>query len=41
MITKALYSDLEEILALQKLAYQSEAELYDDYTIPPLTQSLE
>ena len=41
MIKKALYSDLKEILALQKLAYQSEAELYYDYTIPPLTQSLE
>jgi hypothetical protein len=29
--------DLREILALQKLAYQSEAELYDDHSIPPLT----
>jgi hypothetical protein len=27
-------------LALQKLAYRSEAEIYDDYTIPPLTQTL-
>lgn len=34
-------SDAEEILALQKLAYQSEALLYDDYNIPPLTQSLD
>ncbi len=33
--------DLEEILALQRLAFQSEAERYDDYTLPPLTQTLE
>jgi GNAT superfamily N-acetyltransferase len=33
--------DAKEILDLQKLAYQSEAEIYDDYTIPPLTQTLE
>ena len=33
--------DLEKILNLQRLAYQSEAEKYDDYTIPPLTQTLE
>ncbi len=33
--------DAREILDLQKLAYQSEAALYGDYTIPPLTQSLE
>ena len=31
----------EEILQLQKLAYQSEAAIYNDYTIPPLMQSLE
>ncbi|EHQ25591.1 GNAT family N-acetyltransferase [Mucilaginibacter paludis] len=31
-------SDITEILALQKLAYQSEAELYNDYTIQPLMQ---
>jgi phosphoribosylanthranilate isomerase len=30
-----------EILALQILSYQSEAELYNDYSIPPLTQTLE
>jgi ribosomal protein S18 acetylase RimI-like enzyme len=33
--------DAPEILRLQRLAYQSEAAIYDDYTIPPLTQSLE
>lgn len=34
-------TDAEEILALQKLAYQSEAELYQDDSIPPLKQTLE
>ena len=33
--------DAEEILKLQKLAYISEAEIYNDYTIQPLTQTLE
>jgi GNAT superfamily N-acetyltransferase len=37
----AIRSDAQEILSLQKLAYQSEAAIYDDYKIPPLTQSLE
>ena len=32
--------DMPEILELQKLAYQKEAILYDDWTIPPLTQTL-
>jgi predicted N-acetyltransferase YhbS len=41
MVTKALYEDLEEILELQKLAYQSEAKLVGDFTIPPLTQTLD
>ena len=40
-IVKAEIGDLAEILALQKLAYQSEAELVGDYTITPLTQTLE
>jgi phosphoribosylanthranilate isomerase len=40
-IQKAEMDDLEEILALQKLAYQSEAKLNDDFSIPPLTQTLE
>jgi GNAT superfamily N-acetyltransferase len=31
--------DAADILALQKAAYQSEARLYDDWTLPPLTQS--
>jgi ribosomal protein S18 acetylase RimI-like enzyme len=33
--------DAEEILELQKLAYQSEAVLYKDRSIPPLTQTLD
>ncbi len=33
--------DAQDILDLQKLAYQSEAALYNDYSIPPLTQSLD
>lgn len=33
--------DLKEILSLQKLAYQSEAEIYNDFTIPPLIQTLD
>lgn len=41
IIQRASVEDAEEILALQKLAYQSEAAIYDDYTIPPLTQTLE
>jgi phosphoribosylanthranilate isomerase len=38
--TKATYEDCEEILALQKRAFLSEAAIYDDLTIPPLTQTL-
>lgn len=41
MIEDAGVHDAADILALQKLAYQSEAALYDDYSIPPLTQTLE
>lgn len=37
----ATVSDAEEILALQYLCYQSEAELYNDYSIPPLRQTLD
>jgi GNAT superfamily N-acetyltransferase len=33
--------DLELILKLQYLAYQSEAQIYQDYSIPPLLQTLE
>jgi ribosomal protein S18 acetylase RimI-like enzyme len=41
IIEQATVSDAEELLALQKLAYQSEAEIYNDYGIPPLVQTLE
>jgi ribosomal protein S18 acetylase RimI-like enzyme len=34
-------ADAREILDLQKLAYQSEAAIYNDYAIPPLTQTLD
>ena len=40
-ILKATHDDAEEILALQKLAYLSEAELYNDFKIEPLVQTLE
>lgn len=33
-------SDAEEILKLQKLAYQREAERYNNYNIPPLKQTI-
>ncbi|AFY99609.1 GNAT family N-acetyltransferase [Calothrix sp. PCC 6303] len=39
--TKALFNDAAAILKLQKLAFQSEAEFYDDFDIPPLTQTLD
>jgi ribosomal protein S18 acetylase RimI-like enzyme len=40
-ITRALLEDGEAILELQKLAFLSEAEFYNDFNIPPLTQTLE
>ena len=40
-ITKATAEDLETILKLQYLAYQSEAELFGSRDIPPLKQTLE
>lgn len=40
-IEQATVSDAEAILALQRLAYQSEAAIYDDFTLPPLTESLD
>lgn len=41
IIETATVDDAAEILALQKLAYQTEAALYDDYSIPPLVQTLD
>ena len=40
-ILEATVEDAAEILALQKSAYLFEAKLYNDYTIPPLTQTVE
>jgi GNAT superfamily N-acetyltransferase len=37
----ALKKDLEEILNLQKEAYISEAKIYNDYSIPPLHQTID
>lgn len=39
-ILQAEKYDAEEILALQKLAFLSEARIYDDYTLPPLVETL-
>lgn len=41
MIIRAKKEDLEEILALQYLAYQSEARLFGSMDIPPLKQTIE
>ena len=40
-ITKANLEDLSEILQLQYLAYQSEADLFGSRDIPPLKQTLD
>ena len=40
-IKKAEKEELQEILDLQYLAYQSEAKLFSHYDIPPLTQTLD
>ncbi len=41
IIKQAIMSEAEDILELQKIAYQSEAELYQDWNIPPLLQTLQ
>ncbi|NIV14476.1 MAG: GNAT family N-acetyltransferase, partial [Aliifodinibius sp.] len=41
IITRATIDDAEGILTIQKLAFQSQAELYNDYSLPPLIQSIE
>lgn len=40
-IEQANINDSEEILSLQKLAYQSQAIIHGDFQIPPLTETLE
>lgn len=41
IILPACESDLPQILALQKAAFESEARLVENWDIPPLTQTLE
>jgi len=40
-IERAFTADAPEILALQKIVYSNEAEIYNDYTLTPLRQSLD
>lgn len=40
-IEKAAFNDLKEILSLQKLAFQTEAEAHGNYDIQPLKQTYE
>lgn len=40
-ISAANIQDCDEIIQLQKLAYQTEAELYQDWNLPPLIQTTE
>jgi GNAT superfamily N-acetyltransferase len=40
-ILRAEKNDLPKILELQKIAYLSEAEIHNDYSIQPLNQSIE
>jgi len=41
LITLASVDDSAAILDLQKLAYQSEAVIYNDFSLPPLTEPIE
>lgn len=41
MINRANQKDIPEILALQKIAYRSEAELYGDASVPAMGQTME
>jgi ribosomal protein S18 acetylase RimI-like enzyme len=41
IISPAVLRDAPAILALQRHAYQSEAKLYNDWSLPPLMQTLE
>jgi ribosomal protein S18 acetylase RimI-like enzyme len=40
-IARATLADAAAILALQRCAYQSEATLYQDWSLPPLLETLE
>ncbi|MGD0338390.1 MAG: GNAT family N-acetyltransferase [Bacteroidota bacterium] len=39
-IGNAIFNDLPSILELQKLCYRENAERYNDYQIPPMTQTI-
>lgn len=41
LVTLASIDDSAAILDLQKLAYQSEAAIYEDFSLPPLTETTE
>jgi ribosomal protein S18 acetylase RimI-like enzyme len=41
IIEKANICDMEDILKIQKLAYISQAEIYNDYTLYPLVETVE
>ena len=41
IISEAAPEDAEALLALQREAFQTEARLYDDWSIAPLTQTLD
>lgn len=41
MILKAVFEDLPRILAIQHMVYQSQARLNNDFSIPPLTETLQ
>ena len=40
-IEKAVAGDAEEILQVQKVAFAQQARLYDDWELPPLTETVE
>lgn len=40
-VSRAALPDAEHVLALQKLAYRSEAILYNDWSLPPLMQTID
>lgn len=40
-IVDAVPEDAEAILALQKIAYEREARRYDDWTIPPMVETID
>jgi GNAT superfamily N-acetyltransferase len=40
VIRPAVAGEAEQILVLRRLCYRSEVELYEDWSIPPMTQTL-